>query len=150
MHGHRNIKLNNNIFLWWVLNESIIQKLSVFERKILRKIFGPTKEASGIWGIETNKELDGLITHRNIINYVKAKRLSWFGHINRMPETGIVKRIDKWKPFTTRPTGRPKYRWEDDARNDLKKMKLRKWAEQVQDRLKWEDNVEKTKTVSEF
>jgi len=55
----------------WVLKESIIQKMSVFERKILRKIFGPTKEASGIWGIKTNKELDELIKHRNIINYVK-------------------------------------------------------------------------------
>ena len=37
----------------WVLKENIIQKLSVFERKILRKIFGPTKEANGIWRIET-------------------------------------------------------------------------------------------------
>ena len=36
----------------WVLNKSIIQKLSVFERKILRKIFGPTKEANGIWRIK--------------------------------------------------------------------------------------------------
>jgi hypothetical protein len=42
----------------WVLKESIIQKLSVFERKILRKIFGPTKEDNGIWRIKTNKELD--------------------------------------------------------------------------------------------
>jgi hypothetical protein len=57
----------------WVLKESIIQKLSVFERKILRKIFGPTKEANGIWRIKTNKELDELIKHQNIINYVKAQ-----------------------------------------------------------------------------
>ena len=60
----------------WVLKESIIRKLSVFERKMLRKIFGPTKEANGIWRIKTNKELDELIKHRNIINYVKAQRLS--------------------------------------------------------------------------
>jgi hypothetical protein len=60
----------------------------VFERKILRKISGPTKEDNGIWRIKTNKELDELIKHRNIINYVKSHRLSWFGHINRMPETG--------------------------------------------------------------
>jgi len=32
--------------------------LSVFERKILRKIYGPTKEANGIWRTKTNKELD--------------------------------------------------------------------------------------------
>ena len=70
----------------WVLKESIIQKLSVFERKILRKIFGPTKEANGIWRIKTNKELVELIKHQNIINYVIAQRLSWFGHIIECPK----------------------------------------------------------------
>jgi len=55
-----------------------------------------------------------------------------------MPETSIVKRIHKWKPFTGRPGGKTKSRWEDDVRNDLKKMKLMKWAEQVQDRPKRE------------
>jgi len=122
----------------------------VFEREILRKIFGPTKEDNGIWRIKTNKELDELIKHRNIINYVKAQRLSWFGHINRMPETSIVKRIHKRKPFTGRPAGRPKSRWEDDVKSDLKKTKLMKWTEQVQDRLKWKDIVEKAKTGSEL
>ena len=86
------------------------------------------------------------IKHRNIINYVKAQRLSWFGHINRMTETSIVKKIHKWKPFTGRPVGRPKSLWEDDVRNDLKKMKLIKWTEQVQDRLKWKGTAEKPKT----
>ena len=41
-----------------VLKKSIIQNLSVFERKILWKIFGPTKEANSIWRIKANKELD--------------------------------------------------------------------------------------------
>jgi len=131
----------------WVLKESIIQRLSVFERKILRKIFGPTKEDNGNWRIKTNIELDELIKHRNIINYVKAQRLSWFGHINRMPETSTVKKIHKWKPFTGRPVGRPMSRWEDDARNDLKKMKLIKWTGQVQDSLKWKGIVDKAKTA---
>jgi hypothetical protein len=52
-----------------------------------------------------------------------------------MPETSIVKKIHKWKPLTRRPVGKPKPRWEDDVRNDLKKTKLIKLAEQVQDRL---------------
>ena len=122
----------------------------MFERKILRKIFGPTKEGNGNWRIKTNIELDELIKHRNIINYVKAQRLSWFGHINRMPDTSIVKKIHKWKPFTGRPVGRTKSRWEDDVRNDLKKMKLIKWTEQVQVRLKWKGVVEKVKTLPEL
>ena len=95
------------------------------------EIFGPTEEANDIRRIKTNKELDELIKHRNIINYAKAQRLSWFGHTNRMPEISIVKRIHKWKPFTGRPVGRPKSRWDDDVRNDLKQMKLVKWAEQA-------------------
>ena len=120
----------------WVLKESIIQKLYVFEREILRKICGPTKEANGLWRIKINKKLDELIKHRNIINYAKVQRLSWFGHTNRMPDTSIVKRIHNWKPFTGRPAGRPKSIWDGDVRNDLRKMKLAKWAEQVQDRSK--------------
>jgi len=79
----------------WVLKESIIQILSVLERKMLRKISGPTKEDHGIWRIKTKKELDELIKHWNIINYVKFQRLSWFGHTNRMPEISIVKKIYK-------------------------------------------------------
>jgi hypothetical protein len=75
-----------------VLKESIIQRLSVFERKILRKIFGPTKEDNCIWRIKTNMELGELIKHRNIINYVKSQRLSWFGNINRMPKTSVVRK----------------------------------------------------------
>jgi hypothetical protein len=77
----------------WVLKESIIQRLSVFERKILRNIFGPTKEDNGLWRIKMNKELDELIKHLDIINYVKSQSLSWFGHINRMPETSIARKI---------------------------------------------------------
>jgi hypothetical protein len=70
----------------WVLKGAIIQKLLVFERKILRRIFGPTKE-NQIWRIKTNEELDNPIKHKNIITHIKAQRLSWFGHVQRMPDT---------------------------------------------------------------
>jgi len=45
-----------------VLKENIIQKLLVFERKIIRGIFGPTKE-NQTWTIKNNEELDKLIKH---------------------------------------------------------------------------------------
>jgi hypothetical protein len=52
-----------------------MHKLLVFERTILRRIFGPTKE-NQIWRVKTNEELDKLIKHKSIINYIKAQRLS--------------------------------------------------------------------------
>jgi inhibitor of KinA sporulation pathway (predicted exonuclease) len=72
--------------------------------------------------------------------------LGWFGHIHRMPETSVVKKIYKWKPLT----GRPKSRWEDDIRNDMRQMKIVKWTEHVQDRPKWKVIAEKAKTLPEL
>ena len=133
-----------------VLKENIRQRLSVFERKILRKIFGPTKEHNGTRRVKTNEELDELIQHRSIVNYVRSQRLSWFGHINRMAESSIVNKIYKWHPFTNRPVGRPKSGLEDDVKNDLKKLKVVKWSDLVQDRHKWRETVEKAKTLPEL
>jgi len=64
----------------------------VFEMKVLRRIFGPTKERDGTWRIKTNDELDELIRHKNIINHIKEQRLSWFGHLHQMLEERIVKK----------------------------------------------------------
>jgi hypothetical protein len=97
----------------WVLKETVVQKRLVFERKILRKIFGPTKE-NQIWRVKPNEELDKLIKHKNIINYFKAQRLSWFVNVQRMLDTRTVKKIFNWKPLTKRSQGRPKYRWDDN------------------------------------
>ena len=50
------------------------------------------KKRDGTWRIKTNDELDVLIRHKNIINYIKAQRLSWFGHLQGMPEERMVKK----------------------------------------------------------
>jgi hypothetical protein len=55
----------------------------IFERKILRKIFGPTKELNGLWIIKTNEELDDLIQQKNIIRFIKSQRIKLLGHVER-------------------------------------------------------------------
>jgi hypothetical protein len=60
----------------WILKEIIKNKLMVFERKVLRRNFCPTKERDGTWRIKTKDELFELIRHKNIINHTKAQRLS--------------------------------------------------------------------------
>jgi len=105
-------------------------EIAGLERKILR-IFGPTKE-NQIWRIKTMEELDKLIKHKNIVNYIKAQRLSWFGHVQRMPDTRTVK-IFKWNPLTKRSQGRPKHRWEDNIKMDICQMKVKNSITCLQD-----------------
>ena len=76
---------------------------------------------------QTNEELDKLIKHKNIVNYIKAQRLSWFGHVQRMPDTRTVKKIFKWKPLTERSQGRHKYRWKDNIKQDIRQMKIKNY-----------------------
>ena len=132
----------------WVLKETIIRKLLVFERKILRRIFGPTKE-NQIWRIKTNEELDSLIKHKNTFNYIKAERLSWFSHVQRMPDTRTVKKIFKWKPLTKGSQARHKYKWEEDIKQDICQMKIKNWIACVEDRGKWKEVVEKAKIFND-
>jgi hypothetical protein len=67
-----------------------------FERKIFKKIYRPTKLIDHTWMIKTNKGLDNLI-QKNIIDFIKAQRLRWLGHVERMPDKRDVKKIYKWK-----------------------------------------------------
>ena len=55
----------------WVLKENIKTKLRLFERKVLRRIYGSTKEKDGTWQIKLNEELNRLTSNKNIINYIK-------------------------------------------------------------------------------
>jgi hypothetical protein len=55
--------------------------LGVFERKILRKIFGPNKNGEGEFEIRTNEELGRLFGETNIIGVMKSSRIRWAGHV---------------------------------------------------------------------
>jgi hypothetical protein len=57
----------------WVLKENTKLKLQVFERKVLRRIYGPTKENNGTWRIKSNEELNRLTENKNIINHIRHK-----------------------------------------------------------------------------
>jgi len=117
----------------------------VFERKILRKIFGPTYE-NVFWRIKTNQKFDKLIKHKNIY-FARAQRLGWYGHIERMQQTRLVKTVNSWKLISKRPMGRPKIRWEDHVKKDIQRLKVPNWKTLVQDRRRWKEVVEKAKTL---
>jgi len=59
-------------------------KLLIPERNTLRRTFGPTKDRNVTWRIATNDELNNLVKNKDIINYIKAQNLSFFGHVHRI------------------------------------------------------------------
>jgi hypothetical protein len=71
--------------------------IRVFERKVLRKIYRPTKEKDGTC-IKSNEELNRLTGNKNIISYIKAQRLVWFGHVHRVPDNSMVKKYMSGHP----------------------------------------------------
>ena len=130
----------------WVLKENIKTKLRVFERKVLRRIYGATKESDGTWRIKSNEEINRLIGNKNTINYIKAQRLAWFGHVHHMPDNSMVKKVYEWSPALTRSLGKPKNSWEDDVISDITNMKITTWRDCIRNRPKWKELVEKAKT----
>jgi len=118
----------------------------IFERRIVRKTFGPTRTDGGYWRIKTNQEINYTLKGQNIIGFIKKQRLNWLGHIERMAEDNNVQ-IKRWKPMSKRPIGRPKTRLEDEVLQDIKGMNIRNWKKVVQNRDSWKEVVEQARTV---
>ena len=131
-----------------VLKEADMSRLLVFERKILRRIKGPIKERNGTWRLRWNNELYSPNNNVNIINFIKYKKLRWLGYLQRMQKGRLPKETFNWKPEGIRPKGRPKHRWEDDVRNDLRRMGINNWRSLTLNRKEWQKAVEKAKTFN--
>jgi hypothetical protein len=82
----------------------------------------------------------------NIVGYIKAKRLTWFGHIHRMEGDRMVKKLTTWKPFGKRPAGSTKNRWIDGILKDMQVLKVKNWKELIGNTKEWNKLVEKAKT----
>jgi len=118
----------------------------IFERRIMRKIFGPTRTDGGYWRIKTNKEINEILKGQNIIGLIIEQRLIWSGHL----EDNIVQKIKRWKHMSKRSIGKPKTRWEDDVLEDIKSMNVRNWKKVVQNRDSWKKVVEQARTLCSF
>ena len=118
-----------------------------FERKIMRKIFGPARTDDGYWRIKTNQEINGILKGQNIIGFTKKQRLNWLGQVEGMAEDNIVQKIKRCKPMSKRPIGRPKTRWEDYDLEDIKSINMSNWKKVAQNRQSWKKVVEQARTL---
>ncbi|KAJ4452239.1 hypothetical protein ANN_03757 [Periplaneta americana] len=107
----------------WTLTLREEHRLRVFENKVLRKIFGAKRdEVTGEWRKLHNTELHALYSSPDIISNIKSRRLRWAGHIARMGESRNACRVLVGKPEGKRPLGRPRHRWEDNIKMDLREV----------------------------
>ncbi|XP_055371836.1 uncharacterized protein LOC129605867 [Condylostylus longicornis] len=126
----------------WTLKTSDSNLLSVFERKMLRKIYGPVRNEDGTYRIRNNNELEELIKHQTVIRYIKAQRIRWLGHVIRMPEDSKAQIILNRKEYGTQARGRPKMRRIDSVVDDLKIMNVNNYITAAKDREIWKRIVQ--------
>ncbi|KAJ4431717.1 hypothetical protein ANN_20319 [Periplaneta americana] len=86
-----------------------------------------------------NAELHALYSSPDIIRNIKSRRLRWPGHVARMGKSRNAYRVLVGRPEGKRPLGRPRRRWEDNIKMDLREVGYddRDWINLAQDRERW-------------
>jgi hypothetical protein len=112
----------------------------VFENRVLRRKSGPKRdEVRGEWSKLHSEELHNLYSLPDIIRQIKSRRTRWAGHVERMGEETKLYKVLVGKPEGKRPLGKPRHRWEDRIRMDLRETGLGgvDWIRLAQDRDRW-------------
>jgi hypothetical protein len=125
----------------WSLSLREEHRLRVFENRVLRRIFGPKWEEDRSWRKLHNDELHSLYSSPNIVRMIKSRRMRWAGQVARMGEGRGVYRVLVGKPKGKRPLGRPRCRWEDKIKLDLREIGIdgANWIRLAQqDRVQWQ------------
>jgi len=122
----------------WTLTKRDRKQLNAFERKVYKRILGSVYDNEKInWGILTNKEIYASVKKPTIIETIRSNRLRWFGHVQRMEESRIPKRVLYMNLGTTRLKGRPRKRWQVEVREDGRIVGGEGWQEKVHNGEEW-------------
>ena len=103
-------------------------------RRILGSVYDNEKEN---WRILTNKEIYARVKKPTIIETKMLNRLRWVGHVQRMEENRVPKRVLYMNLGTTRLRGRPRNRWKDEVREDGRIVGGEGRQEKVHNREEW-------------
>jgi hypothetical protein len=96
-------------------------------------------EETGGWRKLHNEELHNLYSSPSIIRIIKSRKMRWAGHVALLGEKRNAYRILVGKPEGKRPLGRPRRRWVDNIKMDLREIGRDgvAWMDMAQDRDQW-------------
>jgi hypothetical protein len=92
--------------------------LCVFERKAVRRIYGPVREGER-WRIRSNRELEEILGGEDTVKFMKSRRLTWLGQVKRMEEERMSRKLLHGRMEGRSRRGRPRKRWLHDLEEDL-------------------------------
>jgi hypothetical protein len=96
--------------------------LRVFENRVLRKIFGPTREEDGPWRKLHNDEFHILYSSPNTVRVIESRKMSWAERVARMGRVEVFTGFLFGRPDNKRPLGRLGCRWEDKIKLYLREI----------------------------
>jgi hypothetical protein len=75
----------------------------------------------------------------NTVRVIKSRRFWWAGHVARIGEGRGVYRVLVWTPESKRPLERPRRRWDDNIKMDLREIRIDvvNWIQLDHDRIHW-------------
>jgi hypothetical protein len=76
-----------------------------------------------------------------ILKWIKGQRISWLGHLEKMEEDRMSKKICTQELERTKRRGRPRKGWREEVERDLQVAEVRRWRDLVTDRTKWGEFV---------
>jgi hypothetical protein len=115
-------------------------RLRSFGNRVLRRTFGPKgEEVVGRWRRQPNEELRNLYTSLNITRVIKSRNVRQEGHAARMVDMRNAHSILVGKPEGKRKLGKPKRKWEDIIRTDVREIVWEgvEWMHVAQVRDQW-------------
>jgi len=114
----------------WTLTKGDRKQLNIFERKVYRRVLSPVYDnEKENWRILINKEIYEIVKKPTITEIIRLKRLHQFGHVQRVVEKRIPKRVLYMNLETTRLRGRSRNRWQDEVREDGRIVGGEGWQE---------------------
>jgi hypothetical protein len=128
----------------WTLTLGEEHTLKVFENRRLRRIFGLKRvEMLGDWRKLDNKAVHNLDSLLHIIRVIKSRSMRWTGHVACMWEKINAYRILMGNPERKRLLERPKRKWEDHIKLDLREIGKggMDWVNLIQDWDLWKTLV---------